>query len=105
MILIEEEFTMSKESVKKFITDAQEKTELKDIFEKTKSGFDSKEAKRDYIAKEAKKYGYSFTADELKALLAEQSNSLSDDDLGNVAGGSWVGKGIKFVGNILGELL
>ena len=68
---------MSKESVKKFIMDAQEKSELKSIFEKTKSGFDSKEAKR----------------------------SLSDDDLGNVAGGSWLGKIIKVGGNILGDIL
>ena len=96
---------MSKESVKKFITDAQEKTELKDIFEKTKSGFDSKEARREYIAKEAKKYGYSFTADELKTFLTEQANSLSDDDLGNVAGGSWVGKLVKGAGSIIGDYL
>ena len=96
---------MSKESVKKFVMDAQEKSELKSIFEKTKSGFDSKEAKREYIAKEAKKYGYTFTADELKTFLVEQSNSLSDDDLGNVAGGSWLGKIIKVGGNILGDIL
>ena len=96
---------MSKESVKKFVMDAQEKSELKSIFEKTKSGFDSKEAKREYIAKEARKYGYTFTADELKTFLVEQSNSLSDDDLGNVAGGSWLGKIIKVGGNILGDIL
>ena len=96
---------MSKESVKKFVMDAQEKSELKSIFEKTKSGFDSKEAKREYIAKEARKYGYTFTADELKTFLVEQSHSLSDDDLGNVAGGSWLGKIIKVGGNILGDIL
>ena len=96
---------MSKESVKKFVVDAQEKSELKSIFEKTRSGFDSKEAKREYIAKEAKKYGYTFTADELKTFLVEQSHSLSDDDLGNVAGGSWLGKLVKTGGNILGDIL
>ncbi len=96
---------MSKESVKKFIVDAQNKAELKGIFEKTRSGFDSKEEKREYIAKEAKKYGYTFTADELKTFLIEQSQSISDDDLGNVAGGSWLGKIIKVGGNILGEIL
>ena len=96
---------MSKESVKKFTMDAQNKPELKGIFEKTKSGFKSKEAKREYIAKEAKKYGYTFTADELKTFLTEQSQSISDDDLENVAGGSIVGKLVKWGGNILGELL
>lgn len=96
---------MSKESVKKFIMDAQEKAELKSILEKTKSGTGSKESKREYIAKEAKKYGYSFTADELKTFLTEESNSLSDDDLGNVAGGSWVGKGLKYLGEIVDWIL
>lgn len=96
---------MSKESVKKFVVDAQEKSELKSIFEKTKSGFDSKEAKREYIAKEAKKYGYTFTEDELKEFLVEQSYRLYDNDLGNVAGGSIIGKLVKWGGNVLGELL
>lgn len=96
---------MSKENVKKFVMGAQEKSELRSILEKTKSGFDSKEARREYIATEAKKYGYNFTADELKTFLTEEATNLSDDDLENVAGGSWVGKGLIYLGKVVDWIL
>ncbi len=88
---------MSKENVKKFIQDTHEKPELKKILEKPKTDFDSKEAKMEYVAKEAKKYGYNFTASDMKAVLEDHDSGLSDDDLSNVAGGGVVRKGASYV--------
>lgn len=78
---------MAIENVMNFIKDTHQKPELKKILDKPKSDFDSKEAKLEYVAKEAKKHGYNFTASDLKAVLEVPESELSDDNLSNVAGG------------------
>ena len=78
---------MAIENVINFIKDTHQKPELKKILDKPKSDFDSKEAKVEYVAKEAKKHGYNFTVSELKSVLEAPENEFSDDDLSNVAGG------------------
>ena len=78
---------MAIENVMNFIKDTHEKPELKRILDKPKSDFDSKDAKLEYVAKEAKKHGYNFTAKDLKAVLEVPESELSDDNLSNVAGG------------------
>ncbi len=78
---------MAIENVMNFIKDTHEKPELKRILDKPKSDFDSKDAKLEYVAKEAKKHGYNFTASDLKAVLEVPESELSEDSLSNVAGG------------------
>ncbi len=88
---------MSKESINKFILDVNERPELSNILEKSKKKFSSNEERFEYVAKEAKKYGYDFTAADMILAMGEHNNSLLDDDLANVAGGGVVRDGANYV--------
>jgi predicted ribosomally synthesized peptide with nif11-like leader len=78
---------MSVESAVEFLKDFEKKPEIKKIIDKAEADFDSKEARREYISKEAKKHGYNFTANDLETIKKVHNSDFSDDDLENVAGG------------------
>jgi hypothetical protein len=78
---------MSKESVNEFMLDVSERPELKKILKKSKKKLSSNEDRFEYVAQEAKKYGYDFTASDMILAMGERSSGLLDDDLADVAGG------------------
>ena len=80
---------MSIESAKKFILNATTgDSEFKDIFKKTFSKFESKDAKLEYITAKAKKLGFDFNTKELDLAFNEMKGKLTEQELANVAGGS-----------------
>jgi predicted ribosomally synthesized peptide with nif11-like leader len=81
---------MAVENAIEFLKDLEKKPEIKKIIDKAKADFNSKEERREYIAKEAKKHGYNFTANDLETIKKIHNGALSDDDLENVAGGNFV---------------
>lgn len=91
---------MSEESMNKFILDVHERPELANLLKKSRKNFDSSEERFEYIAKEAKKYGYEFTVSDMMLAMGQRNNSLlDDDDLFNVSGGVAVGKRFDFNDN------
>lgn len=91
---------MSEESINKFILDVNEKPKLANLLKKSRKNFDSSEERFEYIAKEAKKYGYEFTVSDMMLAMRQRNNSLlDDDDLFNVSGGVAVGKKFDFNNN------
>lgn len=91
---------MSKESMSKFISDVQDRPELSNLLKKSRKKFDSNEERFEYVAKEAKRYGYEFTVSDMMLAMGEHNNSLlDDDDLFNVSGGRAVGERFDFNNN------
>ena len=80
---------MSKKSLQKFINDSQKNKKLKNISEESRKKFASKEERFSYVAEEAKKFGYSFTVDDMLDAMEENLvHGFSDDELANVSGGT-----------------
>lgn len=91
---------MSKESINKFILDASENSKLGKILEKARKKCESNEERFEYVAQEAKKYGYDFTVSDMVSSMRERNNSLlDDDDLLNVSGGMYTQNNDYFISN------
>ena len=88
---------MAVESAVEFLKDSEKKPEIKKIMDKAKADFNSKEERREYIAKEAKKHGYNFTANDLETIKKVHNGDLSEDDLENVAGGNYLNDALSII--------
>ncbi len=71
---------MSISELERFVTDAEDSTDLKEELIKIGTAEES-------VVSFAKSKGYDFTTDELKAAVEKRQGALSDEELEKVAGG------------------
>ncbi|MFA7083542.1 MAG: Nif11-like leader peptide family natural product precursor [Arcobacteraceae bacterium] len=80
---------MSKNSIEKFLADVNEKKEFQDELKVIGLDFEK-------VTLFANSKGYDFTISDLQSYADTKKGELSDDELGNVAGGKFINNAIYF---------